>query len=142
MNIPIKLYVSQINEIENSGTYAFEFEIKRILKNIFTIFNNRDATDFIKEAMLKSEGLAYMHRFYQYIVYFHLKHDLQNGSIVFFDCKNDIDIALDMHLNFTKNSFDKLAKEEFMKEFLALQTVYDSAYGLAILTTEELPPID
>ena len=39
MQPQIKLYVDRIIEFEHNGIYGFEFEIKRIIKDIFTIFN-------------------------------------------------------------------------------------------------------
>ena len=107
MDQPIKLYVDKIIEFEHNGTYGFEFDMKRIIKDIFTIFNNRDATDLMKAAMANSEGISYMHRFGNLIVYFHLRNDLQSGSLALFDCWNDVDIALDMYNHFTKQGFDK-----------------------------------
>jgi len=115
MQPQIKLYVDRIIEFEHNDFYGLEFEIKRIIKVIFTIFNNRDATDFMKAAMANQEGISYMHTFANLVTYFHLRSDLQSGSIAFFDCLNDINIALDLYNYFSEQGFDKAAKNDFMK---------------------------
>ena len=92
----------------------------------------------MKAAMANQEGISYMHTFANLITYFHLRNDLQSGSIAFFDCLNDINIALDMYNHFTAQGFDKAAKNDFMKQFLELEPVYDLQIGLVKLTTEEL----
>lgn len=138
MNTQIKLYVDRIIEFEHNGTYGFEFDTRRIIKDIFTIFNNRDATDFLKAAMQQPEGISYMHIFCQFIVFFHLRNDLQSGSLALFDCWNDMDIALDMYNHFTKQGFDIVIKQDFMNQFLELQDVYELVQNSAKLTLEPL----
>ena len=138
MNTKIKLYVDRIIEFEHAGTYGFVFEINRIIKDIFTIFNQRDAKDLLMAATNNSDGISYMHVFANLIVYLHLRNDLQSGSLALFDCLNDVDIALDMYNHFTAQGFDKTTKDDFMKQFLELEPIYDSQKGLVEFTTEEL----
>jgi|SRR6185437_5897465 len=131
----IKLYVSNIINHKEKGIYGIEGNRNRVNKDLSIIFKRQqDIDDLLNLARQQKEGLAYIHRFCQFIVYINLSNDLKNNSLAFFDCFNDMDTALDVHLHFTRTGFDKLTKEDFMNQFLEIREIYEQVKDMAVLT--------
>lgn len=132
-----KLYVREILTPVDKGVYGIETDIVRFNKNFDLIFSPVDA-DFLRNAANNnSEGISYMQNFCQFVIYIRLQRGLKIGSMAFFDCNNDVDIALDAHNMFTKQGWSKQTKEEFMKQFMIVSDKYHLVQDLAELTTEE-----
>ena len=138
--VSTKLYVNDIIDHESKGTYGVESDFVRISKDLSTMFRlQKDIEDLTNMAKQQPDGLSYMHRFCQFIVYINLSNKLVTGSnLAFFDCRDDMDTALDVHLHFTKTGFGKMVKEDFMNQFLEIREIYDQVKDMAQLTTEEL----
>jgi hypothetical protein len=132
-----KLYVNAIIDYENNGIYGLENDIDRIKKNMSIIFKDDDSKLLTEEAKKNSDGISLMYSFCQYIVYIFLDNSFSKCSMAFFDCKNSMNTALDIHLHFTKNGFDKITKEDFMQQFLEIEAVYEQVKDAAELTTQD-----
>jgi len=138
MSFPIKLYVNDIIETGKSGLYGLEYDMVRIFKNMDIIIQPSDKESVLMEARDSPTAISFVHRFCQFIFYLKLNNDLTKGNLVFFDCKNEMDIALDVYNAFSKGEFKELQKEDFMEMFLQISKDYDNLDGMAELTVEEI----
>jgi len=130
-----KLYVDSLFE-SDTGVYGIENDITRIRKNMSVMYHQHDIEYLQNEAKKNKEGISHLHQFCQFIVYLILHQDLNSGQITFFDCRNDMNIALDIYNQFTKEGWDKLPKESFMKWFLEIEKEYEKVKDVAELTTD------
>jgi hypothetical protein len=131
-----KLYVDNIVDYENNGTYGIAKSDDYVRRDFDMIFTKPDADDLIDKADKEEKGISLMHSFCQFIVYLNLHKDFKGSQIVFMDCRNDIDTALDIYNAFTKNNWGAATKNEFMKQFTAIQDKYEIMKDVAELVTE------
>jgi hypothetical protein len=127
----IKLQVDVLVTTENKGTYGIANSDYLITGNFNKIFLSENAKQIAYE--LEDKDISVMHQFCQYIVYSNLSNKPGNSQIVFFDCENDINTALDIYNAFTKGNFGTISKEEFMQLFIVIQECYSEVIGLAEL---------
>jgi len=138
MNAPVKLYVKNIVEDLYNSTIGIETDVRRIVVNLILILDMPDVSLILKSVdMSQGEGIFFLHNYKQFIVRAQLGVDRKNWTMVIYDFKNNIDNVLDAYNDLTKHEWEKMTKDDFMKQFLEIEKRYNQI-EFAELTLEDL----
>jgi hypothetical protein len=129
----IKLYVSHIVNLNDKGLYGFEDNPERINKNLSVIFRQEYIDSLKTKAQKHSEGINSIYQFCQFIIYLRLEQDL-TGKMALFDCRDNMDTALDLYNTLEKIGRGKIQKDDLMNLFLAIRKEYEKVKEMAELT--------
>lgn len=126
-----------VNKLSDDGLVGETTEVNAILYNL-VIIGQEYKDGFM--ALLEQGLLPYAVQICvcgRFITYIELSRDLKQGSMRFYDCKNDNDIALDSAKEVQEGWYGNYYFNWFMQLFTELKEFYDGNYDAA-----ELLPIE
>lgn len=135
-----KLYVNNIIEELYDATIGIEMNPERIKRNLCTIMDvDEKGIDLLYSAipLMPGEGFFSITNFRQFVVRIQLNKDPNKSAIIFYDFKNNIDIAIECYQSNSENGWDAFSKDAIMKEFQEVEKNYQSL-EFAELTMEDL----
>lgn len=115
-----KIFVNKIYE-EKGITNGLALLNKTVEIDLLMMLGKEKIAE-IKDIALTNEtngGVHFTVRWHQLIAFVQIR--TTDGSIKFVDFKNDIDKALDVFLDYTKNGWDEKDKDKMMKLFQEIQ---------------------
>lgn len=118
------VYVNEIVEMSDNVTYGLAVIDKTVQEDLPIIFEPKIVQNllFMAKEHAHHGGVNLITKFCQYIVIVQIQVVPKfNGSLNFIDCHNNLDAALDEYLAYTKNEWHLKQKEDFMKNFQAIQ---------------------
>ena len=131
------IYVNHILTAAQNGIYGSVNEPKEIAHCLKWAFRMEDAEKLKIIAKSSSNGASVCSNFWHFIIYAHLDNNMTSGTILYFDCKNDMELAFEACNLIPKDDSGKSYKQDFMEQFLVVQEKYDEIEGVAVLTLTE-----
>lgn len=136
MTSQIKLYVDKIITYGDKGANYAVVDTPSKIKNILPlVIRDTDLPIILDELTKTEEAIYYLDRFCQFIFLLELKKNFGGGQLMFFDCINETDIALDLYNDLSKDGWITQPKNEFMTLFQEIQLEY-STIQCAELSTD------
>lgn len=132
------IYVNHILTADKVGIYGLADEPKEIANCIKLAFQMEDAKKLKIFANTYKNGASKCSHIWHFIIFAHLDDNLTTGTILYFDCKNDMDLAFEACdiINTYDNS--KSYKQDFLENFLLVKEKYDEEMdGIAVLAIAE-----
>lgn len=126
-----------VNKLRESGLIGEITDMPSILHNLM-IIGPAYKEGFLKQ--VKEASLPYIAQICvcgRFITYIEVSVDLKEGEMIFFDCKNDNDIALDNAALMNEKWFGNYYFKWFMEEFQKLKEFYSDNYEAAELLLVE-----
>ncbi len=126
--------VNEIIKSDGIGEYGFIFNLPLLISLIDVVFNEESAVSIKNSLETSTGGISLFHVFGQFIVYFSLSASKDEGGLVFIDCKNDIDIALDTFNKMKgRHGWSEKSRKSFMEQFTFLEDKYEDLRDTVVL---------
>lgn len=126
-----EIFVNKIIDQDGKYNYAIANELNEINIGMRQAFPGEYFPTLNYESQITQKCL--FSSFWHFIVCVYLNNKLEPTSIKYFDCQNNVDLALDAYNDFIKDSCSINCRNKFMEQFNIVQSKYDEIHGIAQL---------